>query len=87
MNARLCVDGRVSEKYVWESEIASGRKVYYGDSCPKSPCVAKFFTNSLYHIALRFWTFFLTLSRTAMIDTEEDWVLAEALASQLEHLV
>ncbi|MDD3662777.1 MAG: hypothetical protein PHT84_02835, partial [Candidatus Pacebacteria bacterium] len=43
------------------------RKVYYGDSSPKSPCVAKFLANSLYHIALRFWTFFLTLSRTAML--------------------
>ncbi|SFW74658.1 putative transposase, partial [Desulfovibrio desulfuricans] len=34
-----------------------------------SPCVAKFFANSLYHIALRFWTFFLTLSRTAMLQS------------------
>ena len=66
MSARLCAGVRASEKHVWESAIASGRRVCYGDSSPKSPCVARCCGDFFYHKSLRFWTFLLLLSRTAM---------------------
>lgn len=56
MNDCFCAVFQVSEKHVWESTIASGRRACYGDSSPESPCVARCFANSLC-ISLRFWTF------------------------------
>ena len=61
-----CGDVRVSEKHVRESATAVGRKVHYGDSSPKPPCVARSCARFPYHILLRFWTFLVGLSRTAL---------------------
>jgi len=66
MNVLFCAGVRASEKYVWESAVASGEKRIMVTQV-QNILVWQDVVAIFYHTSPRFRTFLLLLSRTAMI--------------------